>query len=53
MQIIEKVHLAPEVSSDLSMQNGLLYTWTRNLKGVDEKTIEDIKALKAEIIKLK
>ena len=32
---------------------GLLYTWTRKLKGLDEKPIEDVKALQAEMIKLK
>ena len=32
---------------------GLLYTWTQKLKGADEKPIEDIKALQAEMTKLK
>jgi transposase len=32
---------------------GLLYTWTRKLKGLDEKPIEDVKALQAEMTKLK
>ena len=32
---------------------GLLYTWTRKLNGLDEKPIEDIKALQAEMTKLK
>ena len=52
-QIIEKGHPAPEVSSRLGVPVGLLYTWTRKLKGSDEKPIEDIKALQAEMTKLK
>ena len=32
---------------------GLLYTWTRKLKGLDEKPTEDVKALQVEMTKLK
>ncbi len=32
---------------------GLFYTWACKHKGVDEKPIEDIKALHAEMTKLK
>ena len=35
-QIIEKGHPAPEVSSRLGVPVGLLYTWARKHKGVDE-----------------
>ena len=52
-QIIEKGYPAPEVSSRLGVPVGLLYTWARKHKGVDEKPIEDIKALQAEMTKLK
>ena len=52
-QIIEKVHPAPEVSSRLGVPVGLLYTWARKHKGADEKPIEVIKTLQAEITKLK
>ncbi len=52
-QIVDKGHSAVEVSSRLGVPVGLLYTWTRKLKGLDEKPIEDIKALQAEMTKLK
>ena len=52
-QILEKGHSATDVASRLGVPVGLLYTWTRKLKGSDEKPIEDIKALQAEMTKLK
>ena len=52
-QIIEKGHPAPEVSSRLGVPVGLLYTWARKYKGSDDKPIEDVKALQAEMTKLK
>jgi transposase len=52
-QIIEKGHSATEVSSRLGVPVGLLYTWTRKLKGPDEPLMEDVKALQAEMTKLK
>ena len=52
-QILEKGHSATNVASRLGVPVGLLYTWTRKLKGLDEKPIEDIKALQAEMTKLK
>ncbi len=32
---------------------GLLYTWVRKHKGIDQNPIEDINALQAEMTKLK
>jgi transposase len=52
-QILEKGHSATDVASRLGVPVGLLYTWTRKLKRSDEKPIEDIKALQAEMTKLK
>ena len=52
-QITDKGHSATDVSSRLGVPVGLLYTWTRKLKGLDEKPIEDVKALQAEMTKLK
>jgi transposase len=52
-QIIEKGHSATEVASRLGVHVGLLYTWTRKLKRPDEQPIEDVKALQAEMTKLK
>ena len=52
-QILEKGHSATDVASRLGVPVGLLYTWTRKLKGSDEKPIEDVKALQAEMTKLK
>ena len=52
-QILEKGHSATDVASRLGVPVGLLYTWTRKLKGLDEKPIEDVKALQAEMTKLK
>ena len=52
-QITEKGHPAIEVASRLGIPIGLLYTWTRKLKGLDEQPIEDVKTLQAEMAKLK
>ena len=52
-QIIEKGHPAPEVSSLFGAPVDLLYTWAPKHKGIDETPIEDIKALYAEMTKLK
>ena len=52
-QILDKGHSATDVASRLGVPVGLLYTWTRKLKGLDEKPIEDVKALQAEMTKLK
>lgn len=52
-QIIEQRHPAPEVSSRLGVPVGLLYTWARKHKGIDQNPIEDINALQAEMTKLK
>ena len=52
-QILEKGHSATDVASRLGVPVGLLYTWTRKLKGLDEKPIEDVKALQVEMTKLK
>jgi transposase len=52
-QIIEKDHSATEVASRLGVPVDLPCTWTRKLKGPDEPPIEDIKALQAEMTKLK
>ena len=52
-QILEKGHSATDVASRLGVPVGLLYTWTRKLKGLDEQPIEDVKALQAEMTKLK
>jgi transposase len=52
-QIIEKGHSATEVAGRLGVPVGLLYTWTRKLKSPDEQPIEDVKALQAEMTKLK
>jgi len=52
-QILDKGHSATEVSSRLGVPVGLLYTWARKLKEPDEQPIEDVKALQAEMTKLK
>ena len=52
-QILDKGHSATDVVSRLGVPVGLLYTWTRKLKGLDEKPIEDVKALQVEMTKLK
>ena len=52
-QILDKGHSAVEVSSRLGVPVGLLYTWTRKLKRPYEKPIEDVKALQAEMVRLK
>ena len=52
-QILEKGHSATDVASRLGVPVVLLYTCTRKLKGSDEKSMEDVKALQAEMTKLK
>ena len=52
-QILEKGHSATDVASRLGVPVGLLYTWTRKLKGPHEQPIEDVKAPQAEMTKLK
>lgn len=52
-QIIEKGHSATEVASRLGVPVGLLYNWSRKLKGPDKQRMEDVKALQAEMTKLK
>ncbi|OZA75837.1 transposase [Polynucleobacter sp. 39-46-10] len=52
-QIIEKGYSATEVSSRLGVPVGPHYTWTRKLKEPDVTPIEDVKALQAEMTKLK
>jgi transposase len=52
-QILEKGHSATDVASRLGVPVGLLYTWARKFKGPDEQPIEDVKALQAEMTKLK
>jgi transposase len=52
-QILEKGHSATDVASRLGVPVGLLYTWARKLKGPDVTPIEDVKALQAEMTKLK
>ena len=52
-QILEKGHSATDVASRLGVPVGLLYTWARKRKGPDVTPIEDVKALQAEMTKLK
>jgi transposase len=54
-QILEKRHPATEVSSRLGgVSVGLLYTWTRKVRGLNEEPLpDDLKALRAEMAKLK
>ena len=52
-QILEKGHSVTDVASRLGVPVVLLYTWTRKLKGSDEKPMEDVKALQAQMTKLK
>lgn len=52
-QIVDKGHSAVEVSSRLGVPVGLLYSWARKLKEPEVKPIEDVKALQAEMVRLK
>lgn len=52
-QILDKRHSTVEVSSRLGVPVGLLYNWARKLKEPDVTPIEDVKALQAEMTKLK
>ena len=52
-QIVDKGHSAVEVSSRLGVPVGLLYSWARKLKEPEVKPMEDVKALQAEMVRLK
>ena len=51
--MLDKGHSAVEISSRLGVPVGHFYSWARKLKGSDVTPIKDVKALQAEMTKLK
>jgi transposase len=52
-QVTEKGHSVVDVASRLGVPEGLLYTWVRTLKRAQQPEFSDLKAMQAEMAKLK
>jgi len=52
-QVIDKGYAVPDVSKRLGIAEGVLYTWVSKFKKADEPESNDLKAMQAEMAKLK
>jgi transposase len=52
-QVIDKGHAVVDVAKRLGIPEGVLYTWVGKFKKADEPQSSDLKALQAEMVKLK
>jgi transposase len=52
-QVIDKGHIVVDVAKRLSIAEGVLYTWVSKFKKADEPESNDLKAMQAEMAKLK
>jgi transposase len=52
-QVVDKGHTVVDVAARLGLGEGLLYTWVRKSKSADGTPTEDMRALQAEMVKLK
>ena len=52
-QVIDKGHTVVDVSKRLGIAEGVLYTWVSKFKKADEPESSDLKAMQAEMAKLK
>ena len=52
-QVVEKGHTVVDVAARLGLGEGLLYTWVRKSKAADGTSTGDIRAMQAEMVKLK
>ena len=52
-QVIDKGHIVVDVAKRLGIAEGVLYTWVSKFKKADEPESNDLKAMQAEMAKLK
>ena len=52
-QVIDKDHTVVDVAKRLGIAEGVLYTWVSKFKKADEPESSDLKAMQAEMAKLK
>jgi transposase len=52
-QVVDKGHAVVDVATRLGLSEGLLYTWVRKSKAADGSTMVDMRAMQAELVKLK
>jgi transposase len=52
-QVIDKGHTVVDVAKRLGIAEGVLYTWVSKFKKADEPESNDLKAMQAEMAKLK
>jgi len=52
-QVIDKGHTVVDVAKRLGIAEGVLYTWVSKFKKADEPESSDLKAMQAEMAKLK
>ena len=52
-QVIDKGHSVVDVAKRLGIAEGVLYTWVSKFKKADEPQSNDLKAIQAEMTKLK
>jgi transposase len=52
-QVIDKAHTVVDVAKRLGIAEGVLYTWVSKFKKADEPESSDLKAMQAEMAKLK
>ena len=52
-QVVDKGHAVVDVATRLGLSEGLLYTWVRKSKAADGTTMGDMRAMQAELVKLK
>ena len=52
-QVVDKGHTVVDVAVRLGLSEGLLYTWVRKSQAADGTPTGDMRALQAELVKLK
>ena len=52
-QVIDKGHSVADVAKRLGIPDNVLYAWVSKFKKADEPVASDLKALQAEMVKLK
>ena len=52
-QVVDKGHTVVDVAARLGLSEGLIYMWVRKSKATDGITTGDMRAMQAELVKLK
>ena len=52
-QVVDKGHTVVDVASRLGLGEGVLYNWVRKSKAADGVPVGDMRAMQAEVAKLK